>query len=417
MIIQYFYPQKGESRDLHLYLIDERTNSETRFRTYLRIDEEEWDFELQKPKNLYLKRSKKINTKLDAIRLRILEHYSNNKHREVSHRTIARIIKTISLEKHVSHPEDSFLNFIQQYIASRRHIICLSTFKRYMVFFRLLERYQGSIIKRLMIKDLNYEFIQDFIDFGRAEEYSENTIYRTINFVKTILNFAERKGIRTAVREFELRRDGRRREVVTISEDEILSIKDCEVPDELKAAKNWLLISCYTGQRISDFMEFTREKLIEINGIVCVSFVQKKTRKEIMLPLHPAVMEIVRKNEGDFPRPIDPFIYNRQIKQIAKLAGLRYQIRAKKRMGHRVKTVLTEKWEVITSHIGRRSFATNFYGKIPTSLLMDATGHSTEQMFLKYINRMDNNKIVSLSGYFDQTYEAKINKSISIPRY
>ena len=28
-----------------------------------------------------------------------------------------------------------------------------------------------------------------------------------------------------------------------------------------------------------------------------------------------------------------------------------------------------EKWELVTSHIGRRSFATNNYGKIPTSLI------------------------------------------------
>lgn len=407
MIIQYFYPQKGESRDLHLSITDAQTQAESRFRTYLRIEKEEWDFEMQRPKHLYLKRSKKINTKLDAIRICLLEHYESKKNRDISHRTIAKIIKTISLEKHVSHPSDSFLNFIQQYITSRRHIICHSTFKRYMVFFRLLERYQGTLVRRLMIKDLDYDFVQNFIDFTKSEEYSENTIYRTINFVKTVLNYAERRGIRTCVREFELRRDGERREIVTISEAEILSIKDCRVPDELQASRNWLLISCYTGQRISDFMEFTREKLIEINGIICVSFVQKKTRKEITLPLHPAVMEVVRRNGGNFPTPVDPFLYNQQIKQIAKLAGLRHQIKAKKRVGHRVKTVLTEKWEVITSHIGRRSFATNFYGKIPTSLLMDATGHSTEQMFLKYINRMDNNKIASLSGYFDQTYETK----------
>jgi hypothetical protein len=64
-----------------------------------------------------------------------------------------------------------------------------------------------------------------------------------------------------------------------------------------------------------------------------------------------------------------------------------------------------EKWETITSHIGRRSFATNFYGKIPTPLLLHATGHSTEEVFLKYINSNDNENIINLSNHFDKLHQ------------
>ena len=45
------------------------------------------------------------------------------------------------------------------------------------------------------------------------------------------------------------------------------------------------------------------------------------------------------------------------------------------------------KWEVVGTHVGRRSFATNFYGKIPTALIMSVTGHLTESSFLMYIDR------------------------------
>lgn len=41
---------------------------------------------------------------------------------------------------------------------------------------------------------------------------------------------------------------------------------------------------------------------------------------------------------------------------------------------------------------------------------MDATGHSTEQMFLKYINPVNPANVVSLSNYFDAMYE-KIHHS------
>jgi hypothetical protein len=59
-----------------------------------------------------------------------------------------------------------------------------------------------------------------------------------------------------------------------------------------------------------------------------------------------------------------------------------------------------KKYELVTSHIGRRSFATNFYGIIPTSLLIGATGHSTEAMFLNYIGKTDTQKANQLADYF-----------------
>jgi integrase len=48
------------------------------------------------------------------------------------------------------------------------------------------------------------------------------------------------------------------------------------------------------------------------------------------------------------------------------------------------------KYELITSHTMRRSFATNYFGKIETPLLMNITGHSKESTFLTYIGTHQN---------------------------
>lgn len=100
--------------------------------------------------------------------------------------------------------------------------------------------------------------------------------------------------------------------------------------------------------------------------------------------------------------------YNANIKEIGRLADLNVLVKARKRFGFRSKIVEAEKWEFLSSHIGRRSFATNFYGKIPTPLLMEATGHSTEQMFLRYINPVDKDRALSLGSYFDKMYEERV---------
>lgn len=45
-----------------------------------------------------------------------------------------------------------------------------------------------------------------------------------------------------------------------------------------------------------------------------------------------------------------------------------------------------EKWQVISSHTARRSFATNAYlAGIPVFRIMLITGHKTEESFFRYI--------------------------------
>jgi integrase len=48
------------------------------------------------------------------------------------------------------------------------------------------------------------------------------------------------------------------------------------------------------------------------------------------------------------------------------------------------------KYAFVTSHIMRRSFESNYYGKIETPLLMNITGHSKEITFLTYIGTHQN---------------------------
>jgi integrase len=54
------------------------------------------------------------------------------------------------------------------------------------------------------------------------------------------------------------------------------------------------------------------------------------------------------------------------------------------------KIVEAPEYEFVTPPIMRRSFASNYYGKIETPLLMNITGHSKESTFLTYIGTHQN---------------------------
>ena len=404
MIFEFFLSTNGKQKNILLNLNDTTLNKTYTFRTHLRILTDDWDSERQRPINIYLKKFKKLNAKLDSLKKELADHIreGRSQKKQLHQRLLARKIKAVCSGKTPELSENSLLHYMKWYIDIKKELVCHSTYKRYKVFYHLLERFEGFVCKKLYVEEINVDFIRDFMVFGKEEEYSENTIYRTIHFVKTILNFAERKGVRTCVRELEVRREKQSKQVITLTENEIVQIEQTDVPKKLQAAKDWLLISCFTGQRFSDFIHFDLNNLNLIKGKTCLSFVQQKTKKGMILPLHPKVLELINQKGGSFPSFLDNHLYNEQIKQVGKYANINDTIKARKRIGFRTKDVEVQKYEVLTSHIGRRSFATNFYGKIPTPLLMEATGHSTEQMFLKYINPNNDERILALGDYFDR---------------
>ncbi|AQX02242.1 tyrosine-type recombinase/integrase [Elizabethkingia anophelis] len=382
-------------------------NNKYHFRSKLSIPYEQWDHDKQRPKNIYIKKYKILNLILDKIKIEI-HNYCNAKHRvnkKISKRAISNIIQNASLfSEEQKFPENSLVAIMKEYIEIKKELICDSTYKRYMVFLNLILRFEGYKMKRYLIYNVNAEFTSEFFKFGKEELYCENTIYRTLHFVKTILNFAEAKGLSTSVKEITIKRKRKQQKVVALTEKEILKIYKTPIPPSLQSAKEWLIISCYTGQRFSDFMKFSTQNLIYIDGKVCVSFIQQKTKKEMLLPLHPIIIEIIKNNNNNFPNHIDIKTYNQNIKYIARIAGINDTLTTNKRLEHRSKNMMIEKWQSLTSHIGRRSFASIFYGRIPTPLLMQATGHSSEQMFLKYINLIDKQRALSLSQHFDKIY-------------
>ncbi len=373
------------------------------------IKKEDWDEQKQRPANIYLKQHKRIYAHLNTVRIRVtaLIVKAGKTGNPFSLKGLTRKIREICSAERKEYAEGSLLSMMKSYVEEKEDALCLSTYRRYMVFMRMIEKFEGFVARYILVEEVDPEFIRRFCQFGKEEHYTQSTVSRTIEFVKTILNYAERKGIITKVRQLEVPKVKSMKKVMILTEEEIVRVSDAKIPETLQRARDWLLISCYTGQRISDFMHFNTGQLTEIGGKQCLSFIQKKTRKEIVLPLHPEVLNILKKYGNSFPEAMDTTLYNRHIKKIAAFASISDHVKVRKRIGFRGRDMQVEKWQSMTSHIGRRSFASNFYGQIPTPLLMQATGHSTEQMFLNYINSVHYDRVISLGNYFEQLYASR----------
>jgi integrase len=242
------------------------------------------------------------------------------------------------------------------------------------------------------------------------KNYDPNTISQVIKSIKTICYHAQTNGIEVNNQLSNISIKWQKVDKIYLDLDEIAEIEKAELETEnLIDARDWLLISCETGQRVSDFMKFTKEQIRVENGKHLIEFTQVKTNKVMTVPLSKKVMAILKKRKGDFPKQITDQKYNDFIKKVCEIAKLNNKVKGSiaevtenelKEKVKRKKSGTFKKWELVTSHIGRRSFATNNYGKIPTSLLISATGHSTEKMFLEYIGKTDTQKAMQLAEYF-----------------
>lgn len=125
-------------------------------------------------------------------------------------------------------------------------------------------------------------------------------------------------------------------------------------------------------------------------GGLYLDLVQQKTQKEITEGIiHPYVVDLL---QNHFPYPIPHARFNRYMKAVLKAAGIHQKIYAARYEGKSKRKIygIYPKYQVMSSHDQRSSFATNFFGKIPTPILMQMTGHTKESTFLQYIGHDPN---------------------------
>lgn len=268
------------------------------------------------------------------------------------------------------------------------------------------ERYSGT---KIQISEINYDFKEEITDFFDHLGYAPSTIERDFGTIRTFCILAKKKGAVISLGFDDFRYKFVEDDVIhpILSLDELKTIEDLKkLPEYLDNARDWLIISSFTGQRISDFLNFHSGLIRNEKGIKLIEFKQKKTGKQMSIPVLEQVQRILDKRKGEFPRKISDQKYNDYIKlvcQEAKISekqlGYKIITDEKSKTKRRVKNYYP-KYELVTSHIGRRSLATNFYGKVPTSDLMYLTGHTRESNFLKYINKSSSDRAHDIAKRF-----------------
>ena len=165
----------------------------------------------------------------------------------------------------------------------------------------------------------------------------------------------------------------------------------------LERVRDLFLVGAWTGLRFSDFTRITKE---HIKGNF-IEIEQQKTGKRVLIPLHPVVSEIWQRYGEKLPPNITNQKLNDYIKEVCKIVGLTdYEHKTITKGGVKTSTRY-EKWELVSSHTARRSFATNlFLSGFPTLSIMQVMGHRTEKAFMRYIKVTPEQHAVLLQAHW-----------------
>ena len=261
-------------------------------------------------------------------------------------------------------------------------------------------------------EDINQSLVNKYMSFLEDEGYSKSTADRYINCFKTLISIAERENIHNNYKAIGMFRHAAVKEhekttAIYLTKEELEGLYNMELVGLEEEVRDAFIVACFTGQRHSDFSQL-KSSCFDTNydGNKVIRKVQTKTKTKVVIPiLDKKLKTILEKYNYKVPEITDQ-VMNKYIKRIGE--KLSHTVKS---LGKDVKTILTKqeriaeenkrktfrydedgnvikyKWELIATHTGRRTCATNMYlsRKYTEREMMLVTGHKKVENFMKYI--------------------------------
>lgn len=283
-----------------------------------------------------------------------------------------------------------FFEFIETYI-SRKKVQPRGTWKILLVVLGLLKSYASERKGTLEYEDIDFTFFNDFKAwlFAPPRLHSINYAAKVVGIVRQFMRAAEDEKFHsnTTYQDKKFRIAKIKTSKVTLSFEELEALYQLDLSgnQRLERVRDLFIIGAYTGLRFSDFTRIRPEHIEEVNGKTFLNITTQKTGAMVCIPLFPMPLALLRKYNFSAPE-ISNQKMNDYLKELGRLAGMTKKMVLTGSKGGRREDTTAEKWEKLTTHVARRSFATNFYRDgTPAVVLMQITGHTTEQQFMQYI--------------------------------
>jgi len=303
--------------------------------------------------------------------------------------------------------------FIKEFIETSDLRVTHGTIKSYKTTQAVLVRYKQFKNCGLDFNDITLSFRDDFNNFLQKKlNYTKNTAGKHIKNMKVFMKEAHERGLHNNMeftkKGFKVGKEDVDNIYLTEEELDMICDLDLSADQRLDHVRDLFIVGCWTGLRFSDFIQIRRENIS--NDIITIR--TQKTQELVSVPVHPIIKKIMEKYKGKYASGLPPAyanqVMNNNLKIIGEMAGLNESVYMSRTKGGKKVESTPKKFEVITTHTARRSFATNLYKSgMPSLSIMKITGHRSEKNFLRYINMTPRENAEKLKQHWEQLAKIK----------
>ena len=399
--VTFVLKEPNSKEDTLVYLILRYNSNRFKYSTGQKIKPKFWNSQTQKARETSaFSGYAEFNNTIDNLGVIAMNRYReliNDKVQPTSNNL--RIPLDEFLQKSFIQEKRTLLDFIKDYIEASNN--SFHTIKQYKTALKHLKGYKSEKNIDLNFENITLDFYESFMSYLIEKQYSTNSIGTIIKNIKVFMNEAvERKltaNIQYKSKKFKVVQEPSENIYLTNTELDNIYKLDLSKNIRLDKVRDLFLIGCYTGLRFADLVQLRDENLIDKGNKIKLK--TSKTGEVVIIPLNTRVKEILKKYSGVPPQVISNQKMNEYLKELGEAAEINIDVLINSTKGGIKNKEVFKKYQLITVHTARRSFATNAYlADVPSISIMKITGHRSENAFLKYIkiSQEDNaNKLIN----------------------
>ena len=383
-----------------IYLVYYYRCQRLKYSTQLTIKPEEWDFETQRPVEQEGRPDlSTIKKELNGLAAHAKDIYINRKYGQISppqfKAELDRILNRAGDIKEDDEPVVNFLEFLDLELAEMKATNMnpgtLKMFRNHAQILKNFARRRGYF----SYEDVNWTLRLKLVDWLASRNVQLAYGNKTLSMLRQFMERARRKGLHNCTghqgKGWHVTALKAPKSKVVLTVEELDRLAKMELRSYLKKVRDLFLIGVGTGQRFSDFSRLCPEHFYRtMSGIPLLSMISQKTATPAKIPLNvfPWLLPLLEEYNYNAPK-LSMQKLNQGLKTLGEKAGLNEKVMIVEQfMGRkpRIEKRFVPKYELISSHTCRRTFATNLY-RMGYSLaqIMPMTGHSTESQLRIYI--------------------------------
>lgn len=301
-------------------------------------------------------------------------------------------------------PKDFIFDFLDKYIHDNEPNRAKGSLQVYKSLKTHLQNYQKAKRTKIRFDKMDTTFMRSFQNYliqwsetnpntKRIKTLNNVTIAKQLSSIKTVLTYAKREGIEVTgnYKDFSIKKQ--KLEVIALTETEFKTLYELDLSnnERLDKVRDLFCFSCVTGLRYSDLKQLKHNHV----GKTEIQITVTKTKDLLKIPLNKISVKILEKYK-DFPKPL-PIISNQRvneyIKELCKIAEINDPIEIVRFKGADRIVTIHPKYELISIHNGRKTFATlSLERGMNAETVMKLGGWSDYKSFSRYVNITENVK-------------------------